>query len=90
MTLEEKLKEAYERNCKLNSDILELHRKIEKLEQELGHTWHRCHRCQLNRGAKVPKGGFLGITVTTGTCPSCKAKKVTLIPNRDYDWKGKK
>ena len=30
-----------------------------------------------------------GITVTEGTCPMCKTKKVTLIPTRDFETENK-
>lgn len=48
-------------------------------------SWHYCHSCQIKRGAKMPEGGQMAITVMTGKCSGCK-KKDTLIPNADYDW----
>lgn len=51
--------------------------------------WHYCHKCQIKRGGKVPKGGHKGITVTVGKCSMCGDKGVMLIPNADYVWKGK-
>lgn len=62
--------------------------KREKIQSEP--SWNNCHECQIKRGGKVPKGGFMGITVTMGTCSICKKEKVTLIPERDYNWKNKK
>ena len=51
-----------------------------------------CDSCQLERGARVPKGGHGAITVTLGTCSGCLRIGVGLVPNCDYDWpkEGKK
>lgn len=58
---------------------------------KLGGDWHYCHKCQMARGAKLPKGGQGAITVTSGECGLC-GKQATLVPNNDYDWpkKGRK
>lgn len=44
-----------------------------------------CHECQLKRGAEIPRGGLLGVTVTDGICGSCN-QKASLVPSSDYNW----
>lgn len=48
--------------------------------------WHYCHDCQIARGAKEPKRGLSGITITWGICSGCGKENQWLVPNADYDW----
>lgn len=48
--------------------------------------YESCEPCALKMGAREPKHGLDGITVSMGRCPYCLLKNVTLIPHCDYDW----
>lgn len=54
-----------------------------KVARVTGDGW--CHECQIKRGARVPNGGQMGITVSVGVCNAC-GEKTTIVPTCDYDW----
>lgn len=64
----------------------ETHTAIDRFVKTFDRLHGRCHQCQLKLGAEVPKGGLVGVTVTTGVCAHCLKLNASLVPDCDYNW----